>query len=212
MRVWDVTETDREKATAVSEAIGPGANLVVLHERLVDGDKFVSDELAACLLPLLRGRLRAAFRAAGNDDTNDAAVDALLEYFARPDRFDSSRGVPLDRFLLVIARRRLINLLRNAAARARWERNYAASSASVLPDSELTKSRPQNDWAPILRAAVDDSERAALSCWLLEHGEAAIAAALGHTQLTDSSHRIEVKRFKDRVRARLRRCLQGSIR
>lgn len=135
----------------------------------------------------------------------DAAEDALLEYFARPGRFDASRGVPLDRFLFLVARRRLMNLLRNAAARARWERNYVLSTASVSPDAEFTKAQTQDHWAPILAAAVDDSERAALTCWLLGHGDAAIAAALGHTQLTASLRRLEVKRFKDRVRARVRR-------
>jgi DNA-directed RNA polymerase specialized sigma24 family protein len=177
--------------------------LIALHERFLQGEEPLSEELAQSLLPVLHTRLRSTFPSSDDDTAHDAAVDALVEYFRRPNRFDPARGIPLDRFLYMVARRRLLNRLRNASARIRRESDYAVSSPLIVLQPDLSETR--ETFGLIIAEASNDSERAALRCWLSGGHHTAMAAELGLAHLTETAQQLEVKRFKDRIRARLRR-------
>jgi DNA-directed RNA polymerase specialized sigma24 family protein len=202
--LWTNNKSSQARGLAASDT-GSSLSLIPLHERLLGGELDVGEQLAAKLLPMLRGRLRTVFRTADYDVVNDAAEDALIEYFARPGRFDQTRGIPLDGFLFVIARRRLMNQLRSTTSRLQRERDYAASCSFVIAPPQLENARAQMISARIESVISNDVERAAIRRWLSGQPDTAIAAALGLTALTESAMRQEVKRFKDRVRARLRR-------
>jgi hypothetical protein len=182
-----------------------------LHERIVVGDGAAREELAARMLPWLRGRCRAGFRHAGDEIVNDAAEDAILQYLAHPERFDPSKGVPLDRFLHVVAWRRLANQVRNAAAKGRRD---AAHAALVMPNevgqvSGYTSDRDETvTMSRILAAVTDPRERGALLGWIAGDADVVLAKALGTDGLPAGEQSREVKRFKDRIRRRLRRQLR----
>lgn len=187
-------------------------SLAELHEHISCGDMVAREVLSANLLPLLRARLRGLCPAARDDAANDAAVDALLHYFSQPDRFDPSRGVPLEGFLHVIARRRLLNALRHSAARTRWESEHAAlhSSASPRLESYSLITIQQGVERALVAANLGTCDRIALSRWLDGEDTSAIAKALEVSNLSIEEQRREVKRFKDRIKAYLRRWSQRT--
>lgn len=103
------------------------------HERAVSGDDTAAEWIVADLLPSLRQRLRPAFLKTPKDWIHDAVVDALLEYRARPARYDASRGMTLSGYLLFAARRNLLNRLDSEARRGRHETIAPADSSWYRP-------------------------------------------------------------------------------
>lgn len=95
-----------------------------LHQRLLHGDPVASSEFAEAFLEELVLRLRARAARAGYaaDDTliKDAAVDALLNYFREPTKFDPNRS-GLMTYLTMSAHGDLINLLARESRRTRRE-------------------------------------------------------------------------------------------
>jgi CheY-like chemotaxis protein len=189
-----------------------GDALRVYHDRAVSGDDTAAERIVATLLPSLQQRLRKAFPTTPKDWIYDAVVDALREYHARPARFDVSRGTPLSQFLLFAARRNVLDR-RDAEARRRGRETIvpsdtlaelAGAAPEMLPaECSTTIAVPEGDFT--------EAERSVLHLWRAgERRTRVYAEALGLGSLPLAEQRVHVKRLKDRVVQRVRRCARGG--
>jgi DNA-directed RNA polymerase specialized sigma24 family protein len=191
------------------------ACLLELHVRVVDGDRVALNQLAGELwLPLCR-RLRQSFPRAGADVVADASNDAIPTYAARPNGFDSSRGVPLDHFLYGIAARILRDRLRTDKRRDGREGDYAAHILQAYGhqvDDPATSRAAVQEVRRALALVCSPTELAAALAWLDEDDTGIVAVRLGVSHLRPEEQRREVRRFTDRVIKRLRRHFGGGKR
>ena len=81
------------------------AQLLELHRRLLTGDRIASEEVVRLLHASLIQEVSAQFRQTDQHIIWDGVIDAILDYCARPQQFDVERGIPLQRFLRLAARR-----------------------------------------------------------------------------------------------------------
>jgi DNA-binding response OmpR family regulator len=190
------------------------AEIADLHDRVIAEDRAAVNELAQRLLQRMQPALQRAFPRAPSELIVNAIEDTILEYVARPTRFDRTRGVRLDTFLAPAARRNLLNVLQREARRQRREAKYA-EEARILQNVTFEPVVSERGWNPAVRremiaAAATGAERPAVVQWLNgERGTAPLAAALGLSHLPALDQRREVKRFKDRIIRRLMRHFRG---
>ena len=183
-----------------------------LHKRAVSGDTAALEELARHVLKPLTHRLHAAYRRAPADLIWDACVDAILEYGSHPDRFDATRGVPLDRFIQGAAARNLANLLEADARRRERETQFSRQRLDLISWPTLGAGDEGTRFRRRILALADGSERKALVAWLNGERTPQVAAALGLSHLPEADQRREVKRFKDRFLRRVSRQVEKSCR
>lgn len=188
--------------------------LPALHDRLRCGEPMAPDDLARLLLPLLGDDLARRFPHADEQLIHDSVIDALLEYFASPQRFDASRNVPLDRFLASAASRNLTNSLLAEQRRKRREKAVGSKkreadvaldpAARNIQREDLEHGRQQR--CAILAALEDPLDKEVLALMLDGVRDTATFARILHlTDLPTREQREEVKRRKDRITRRLRR-------
>jgi RNA polymerase sigma-70 factor (ECF subfamily) len=188
-----------------------------LHARLVAGDRVASSDLAELVLPELVARLRHRWPRAGADAVHDAAVQVLVDYLREPERYDPSRS-NLVSWLQMQAHgdltndyrspkrsfhQRRVTLMRDDVEGEGFARNLRLMRSDDYP-SDIE--RDALDKA--LGALVDDRDRRLLA--LLLDGDTSTAAAanvLGISHLPDEEQQAEVKRNKDRIKARVKRHL-----
>jgi DNA-directed RNA polymerase specialized sigma24 family protein len=106
---------------------------ISLHTRLLaTGDSSTETEIAEAFFPLLVGALRRAYPNLRDPHLVEiAAIDTMLGYFARPEKFDPNRS-SLIGYLYMDARANLINLL-NREKRLSERHTTAAGEASMSP-------------------------------------------------------------------------------
>ena len=109
--------------------------LCALHERLLSGDRLASEELSRLVLPALVAELVRKFPRADEHLIQEGVIDAVLDYCANPQRFDTCREVPLDRFLAKAAWRNVDNLLVAERRRKQRERRAGGKNAKPMSDS-----------------------------------------------------------------------------
>jgi DNA-directed RNA polymerase specialized sigma24 family protein len=144
---------------------------------------------------------------AADDQLNDAVTDAILAYLRKPGAFDPQKG-SLWTFLCVIAARRLSDL-RRSVGRERLP-------ADLIPVFELQPLRPNNlkvedhllaheiEARYLAQIARDEKELQVLELMCSDVRETRqYAAALG-LDCADPGTAHEVKRMKDKLKARLR--------
>src|SRR5262245_22145990 len=91
-----------------------------LHDRLLQGDTRMVDELCGLLAPVLRRYVSLQVLKSDKDDVETAVDDALLVYFAHPGLFDRARG-SLPAWLGRIAANRARDLRRKSRRRSGHE-------------------------------------------------------------------------------------------
>jgi|DewCreStandDraft_1066081.scaffolds.fasta_scaffold13459_3 hypothetical protein len=212
-------DTSARPATAAAEQ--------ALHARLLAGDPTAPAELAETSLPRLVARLGRYYKNVDPQLLESAAIDAVLDLAMHPHRYDPARG-RLASYLLMAARRDLLNALQRTQRRAAHERPLTvidpsagdvelASPARNLRASEaddpleLLIQREAAD--PRLMAAIREQcdEREWAVFQLLLDGEdrtAAYAQVLGIPHLSPREQAQEVKRVKERLKKRARRLVQ----
>lgn len=187
-----------------------------LHARLVDGDRIASEELARVVLPEVVGRLARQWRAlAGTDAVHDAAVEVLVVYLRDPQRYDPSRS-NLVSWLYMQAHGDLTNDYRSPR-RSFNQRRVAPLRESVesedfarnlrLVESDTYPSDVERDALDDALTALDHDRDRRLLALLLDGDTSTKAAAdaLGIGHLPMEEQQIEVKRNKDRIKARIKR-------
>lgn len=156
----------------------------------------------------------AAWRRGTDPDLIESAVaDALLAFCRRADVYDPDRR-PLGVYLRVIARRRLCSQLksegRHHAGRIPWDTVELHPPDRNDPSGDDS---PSFD-SPALRAVIagfSDVDRRVFDLILDGERDTPIfAEAMGVSALSPDDQEAEVKRAKDRVKARLKRAGGGS--
>ena len=191
------------------------SDLSPFHRRLCDGDRTASDEIAEILLPPLFERISRQFSRVDEHLRYQAIVDALLDYCAQPQQFDAGRGLPLTSFLLLAARRNLLNLLRGEERRRARQEHSAQMQAGMgveldpvvgnLLQQEENAQLHQREGV-LMNLLQDPKDRQILALRLEgERRTEAFAAILGISHLPAEDQRREVKRAKDRIDKVIRR-------
>lgn len=146
------------------------------------------------------------------DAAETAATDAILALLKHSERYDPDR-LPLPAYLRMIARRRLINLF---ASEARHQSGRIPWDAVELdtPGRNGEEDDPPSLASPDLHAVVaslNDVDRQLLD--LMTDGErktGVFAAVMGIVDRPADEQEREVKRAKDRIKAKLKRAVGGS--
>jgi RNA polymerase sigma-70 factor (ECF subfamily) len=196
------------------------AQLLELHRRLLTGDRTASGEVVSLLHASLTQEISAQFPHTDQHIIWDGVIDAMLDYCARPQQFDAERGVPLERFLRLAARRNVMNRLRGEQRRKVREEAaghaWAASSVELDPAAGNLRQRDESMQQQRQRAALtqalqnpNDQQLLALRLQGVRRTEA-FAEILGITHLPIEIQRREVKRAKDRIDKMLRRRTGGQ--
>lgn len=190
------------------------AQLLALHRRLCNGDRTASEEIASLLLSPLVQNVSRKFPRMDEHTIWDGVTDAILDYCARPDQFDTARAVPLDRFLYTAAWRNTANSLRGETRRkAREEKAgdaYAEfaveldpAAGNLLQEENVRRQQQQRELMSILQ---DLKDRQIMALRLQgERRTEAFAKILEISHLPMDAQRREVKRAKDRIDKILRR-------
>lgn len=188
--------------------------LHALHERLLSGDRLASEELLRVLLPSLQSEIARRFPRADEHLVSDGVIDSVFDYCVHPEQFDTSRNVPLDRFLATAAWRNVDNLLLGERRRKQRERKVGGEKreASVAFDpvarNILQEEERQRDErrAAMFDALDDPKDKEILALRLQGVRDAApYAHILGITDLPLKKQQAEVRRHKDRITRFLRR-------
>ena len=166
---------------------------------------------AELVLPALTADLARFFPRLHPHDAETAGEDALLAFLRRPQAYDPAR-LPLPAYLLMIARRRLLNL-RDKEKRHRTNRIPWDAVELGLPERKGSGDELSFADLPRLREVIDsfsDADRRAFDLMLDgERDTAVFAAALGVSDLPVDEQFAAVKKAKDRIKARLKRAGGG---
>lgn len=186
-----------------------------LHARLLAGDLTASAEVATRYLTGLVDVLsRKHPQVAARDETmvRDAATDALLDYAASPASFDPERRT-LQGYLFMAAEGDLLNAL--AKARREHEREKLSDPVELRQSARNTgvgvpkaerELQHQELRARLNELVPDPMEQQVLELMLEGERETmAYAIVMGIVEKDWEERREEVKRMKDKLKARLRR-------
>jgi RNA polymerase sigma-70 factor (ECF subfamily) len=182
--------------------------LLLLHQRLVGGDRVASVELLELLLSPLMGEMERKFPICDVQLISDGVTDALLDYCNRPGTFDPRRGAPLDRFLAKAAWGNIKNLRRGEARRKAREAKAAETAhqnvvelcpptGNALQNAVLDTKQGLDELARLLPDPTDQQVFKLKA--MGERRTEIFAKAIGITHLPFEQQRREVKRAKDRI-------------
>ena len=175
-----------------------------LHEAILSGDAAAAEVVAREIPRRLASKLQGQFRHAPREMILDAITDAIFSYLRMPSTFDSRRGVPLDGFLSVAARRNLANAVQSEGRRRDRDAAYAASRAPIVPPPD--RSLFSSVVTKALDREPDAAVRMALRLWLDgDHGLDAWMEIPRFAGRSVTEVRREAKRIKDTFAARCKR-------
>ena len=182
-----------------------------LHSLVLAGDEEAFEALAGALLTRLPYALRRHCHGLSHDLLAQAVEDALLEYLARPDRYDPSRGVRLYSFLYSAALRNALNLAQSEKRRRYKDMKLhvdASHQDAVVNADNLVRNRSE-----LLRLAVsrlpDRKERKYFIAWLRGRPVTQqLLVDLGFSELPIVEQRHALKKLRERILRRLARHFQ----
>lgn len=187
----------------------PQAILMAIHRRLLAKEKTAWDDLVAVLLEPLVDELSVYSRRIDEHVIREAVIDALLDECANPERFEASRGVPLDRFLAAAARRNVQDLQQSEHRRKQREQRYGCqkkeanvaldpAAANILQEVQEGQERKVQNLLTLVKNPRDREilllRMQGVRC------TAVFARILGIEDRSLEQQRREVKRCKDRLR------------
>lgn len=191
-----------------------------LHARYLQGDVTARSELAELVIGPLQERLQRTNGGAIVDDIEDACVTAFVDYMQNPAKYDPARS-KLHAYLLMAARRDLMNLLDKHKRRAKHETEMPTRVAldggeseeeMEFTDGETTEEtvllnlRSSELGANVARRYTDPIDRQCYEMWVDGvHETEQYAEVLGITHLPIEEQRVLVKRRNDRIRVAARR-------
>jgi CheY-like chemotaxis protein len=203
----------RDKSTRVpmpDRAVETDA-MRALHLDLLSGEEAAAHRIFAIVVPSLHRALSTRFGRVPWDWLHDAAVDALLDYYRRPERFDPKRGVPLRKWLEYPARRNLLNRLALERRRRDHETKVSESELEACPAPNASHDFDLDNYLRSILPDCTAAEYAALRLWICgERRTAVFAREAGADGLPSLEQRGVVKRLKDRLLKRLRRQSRAS--
>jgi DNA-directed RNA polymerase specialized sigma24 family protein len=194
------------------------------HRALSASDPSATWDFARAYTDHLAAWLRARNSAAVADLCEDAAVETVASVLCNPEQFDPGKGMSLLNYLHRSAQCDLLNLLRGEARHAHEaldencvEFGSTAGNCQGKEDDPLQILCDREDdqerraFFQELRGSLAEADQSVLDLMLSgERGHAAFADALGVTLLPVEEQEVEVKRAKDRIKARGKRMREGS--
>jgi hypothetical protein len=212
----------------MAHTVGRWAGLFALHERMLVGDPAAPNDLAHEVLDALVEHLQVSFSTTDRQALWDGIVTAFLDYAEDPAQCPAENGHDVFNFLTMVAWRRVRDVRRTSARRARWEGQYAAERhrpagpsgepAVELPDP-LAKMVQDEDAATTAAAASSHRERVMSVLtdqqdrrvqelrFAGERHARAFAAVLGIEGLPATEQQRRVKQHKDRIDKIIERAL-----
>jgi len=193
--------------------------LLLLHTRLSDGNRIASEELVCLLLDPLSNEIARKFPNTDMQLISDGVTDALLEYCTDPNKFDPSRGVPLDRFLAQAAWRNVANIVRGEQRRKAREIKASSAPAEELVELDVTagnllqeqERRRQRQARELMQMVENLVDKRILELRLAgERRTEEFARVMNISHLPKERQRREVKRAKDRIDKFLERSKKGK--
>jgi DNA-directed RNA polymerase specialized sigma24 family protein len=194
-----------------------------LLQALSSSDPSATWDFARAYTDHLAAWLRARNSTGVADLCEDAAAETVASVLRNPAQFDPGMGMSLLNYLHLSAQRDLLNLLRGEARHAHEpldENCVELGSATgnyqgkdddplqVLCDREDEQER--RAFFKQLRGSLTEADQRVLDLMLSgERANAAFADALGVTLLPVEEQEVEVKRAKDRIKARGKRMREG---
>lgn len=190
----------------------PNDELLASWERLKDDPLAGGAFVVLTLAPLTRA-LTGWRQGIHADNIETAAADAVLWLVKNPDRYDPAKS-PLSAFLFHVARCRLINQF--AAERRHQLRKIPWDNVEIVladGNEEMDDDTPSFNHPELqaVIASLSDVDRQLLD--LMRDGErstVAFATVMGIADRPADEQEREVKRAKDRIKARLKRAVGGS--
>lgn len=182
---------------------------VVLHQRLLEHDPLAYYDV----FPMYMERIARKLEGLGYDVdvARDAAIDAVLAYREKPERYDPQK-VHLFTYVMGVARHKAMDRWRSDQARARREKKQG--------DVELLRRTPKDQVEEMetyvrVRQLVDSLEeeavlnerdRAILQLYLLDEGSTEeLAKVLGWPPMSKAERQSKAKQLRDRLMKRLAR-------
>lgn len=185
--------------------------LLAAWRRLADDPTARGEFFTLTLRPLAQAVL--AWRPATDpDDAESAATDAILAFCKHPERYDPEQlGLPA--YLRMIARRRLLNLFdkqrRHHAHRIPWDAVELDTPARNEEDDDPLP--PVSPAAQSVIDALSEVDRQLFELMVDQERKTSVyAAVLGITDRPADDQRHEVKKAKDRIKARFKRAVGGG--
>ena len=183
------------------------------------GDPTASDRFAEHYAPPLRATLRVKFPFVPPEELADAANDALLFLIMNPERYQPERGAGILTFLITIATRRVLDILRTAKRRSMRENAVGGAVELELCSANNEKYREletnTTDDPDALSPEVaqwleevlpDPRDRRLLDLIMEGRADVAdVATLVGIAHLSPTQQQAEWKRQRDRLLARIRR-------
>lgn len=187
---------------------GLPARLNELHQANLNGDPTATAEIFSLVFGPLCTHLKIAVPNAEQDQLNDACTDAIIAYLRRPQAFEPHKS-SLWTFLCVIGSRRLSDLRRSARRGQRAQDGIADFELLASPSNNRTGEdhllAHEIQGRYLSEIAQDERELKALELMCSEVRETReYAIALG-LDSSDPRTAREVKRVKDKLKARLRK-------
>lgn len=189
----------------------------LLHQRLLQGDPVAPPELAEKYLMLTLKKVRSKLGSIAVQEPTiieDAAIDAILCYAERPEKYNPDR-LRLQSYLVMVATADALNAWQKIKRKNRRELSLADVEVDQRMRNNLIEAnnddpdRPglPNDWKQqVSNLFTDLRDHEVLELIITgERRTAVFAKALKLGNLTDEDTRREVKRHKDRIKKRLNR-------
>jgi RNA polymerase sigma-70 factor (ECF subfamily) len=180
--------------------------LLLLHERLLNGDRVASEEVMGLMLAPLQEEIARRFRNVDEQLVSDGVIDAILDYCASPQRYNASS--PLDRFLSKAAWRNVANLLKGESRRKQREwtvgrKNREADVALDPVARNILREEQEHcvERRAAILAALDDPRDREIATLILD----GVRDSTQYALVLHTTDRQEVRRHKDRITRFLRR-------
>ncbi len=197
------------------------SQLLELHKRLLLGDRTASEEVASQLLAPLTLQVSRKFPFTDEQIIFDGVTDAILDYCEKPQKFDATRGIPIDGFLHMAARKNVSNLLRGENRRKAREGRYgqasletsvelSGSAGNLLKRDKKIRVRPSLGEAMAILKNKKDQQIHKLRLQG-ERSTRVFAQILGIDHLPTEVQRRQVKQAKDRIDKLLERRQRSQL-
>ncbi|HEX2094533.1 MAG TPA: hypothetical protein VHG28_19165 [Longimicrobiaceae bacterium] len=183
--------------------------LLLLHRRLLQGDRTVPEEIARRLLKPLCEEVQRSYPQTDEQVVQDGVIEVVLDYCERPERTEVTSGLQLRRFLAARAWRKVANALRGERRRRSYEARAAAEGAvgAVEQESPLgrlireeVEAEREQQVQRLMETLSSETDREMLRLRLVgERRTEVFARVLGVEHLPTQEQRRIVKRAKDRI-------------
>lgn len=190
-----------------------------LHQQLVDGNQSVTNELCKNLLKVLSVSLIKKYPHIDEDILSDCITDAVFEYITDPSRYDPSKIIKLESFLLMNAARNVQDFAKKSATYQRKKDAYSEFFQKFVANdtSESNKGLSESEFEErcdeLIGVLQSTEDRNFLKAQLDgKKGLGIYAQILGLQSASAEKQRIEIKRTRDRITKALKRYVQTKNR